>query len=143
MPTAGEASKKRIRSPEENLQPSKKSCDPKTDAAAPKPEETPFGKRAATGKQPVPPTAPTEAQLKQLEIIKRAQEEQNALALKAAQAKANKLAAEIAEKDNPIPAPAPTPGRSMPTIPDQPTPSTSAGTNNEDLFEQVEAAANF
>ena len=92
---------------------------------------------------------PTEAQLKQLEFVKRPQEEQKELALKAAQAKANKLAVEIAERNDPSPTSnptsAPTLGPSIPTIPTQPElgPSTSQAAPKADLFDQVDAAANF
>lgn len=62
MPTAGEARQhaaKRNRSPENHGPNKKKQCDPKTDAQAPTPKETPFGK-CATQKPTVP--QPTEAQ---------------------------------------------------------------------------------
>ena len=134
MPTAGEVFKKRGRSPDKTnqTQPSKKqSCNPKADAAVPKSKEAPFGKRVSSGKPGTP--APTEAQLKQQEIIKRVQEEQNERVLKAAQAKANKLAAEMANATpapttapTPTPTPTPTTGPSMPIFPEQAEPGPSA-----------------
>ena len=94
-------------------------CDPKAEAAIPKPNEA-FGKRVTT-KATVP--LPTEAQLKQQEILKTAQLEQDALAVKAAEAKRAKEAAkeaellreatELAQATDPIPA---IPGPSSVTI---------------------------
>ena len=98
MPTAGEARlnlNKRTRSPDNNNNPtpSKKACDPRTESAIPRPIEVAFGKRA-TQKQTVP--QPTEAQLKQIEIAAMAKQEQEALAGKAAAAKAAKEASQEA-----------------------------------------------
>ena len=100
MPTAGEArliANKRNRSPDANNNPAAKkgplACDPKADATIPKPNEA-FGKRVIP-KPTVP--LPTEAQLKQQEILRNAQLEQDALASKAAEAKRVKEAAEEAE----------------------------------------------
>ena len=86
MPNAGEANKAKRPRPEETTagQPSKKSCDPKGEAAAPKAKDTALGKK--TAKQ----VGPTEAQVRHAEIVKKARAEQAAQASLAAQAKAAK-----------------------------------------------------
>ena len=87
---------KRPRSPEQDPGPSKKTCDPREEAAAPHHKDLPFGKRAAQ-KATVPP--PTEAQKEQMEAIRRAQEEHRAQTEQANRAKEAKEAAEADNED--------------------------------------------
>ena len=105
MPTAGEANKgtKRTR-PEDNQagQPSKKTCDPKTDASVPKPKETPLGAKKGAPKA----AGPTEAQVRHAEIVKKARADQAAQATLAAQAKDAKSAAASHAPSMPVISPA-------------------------------------
>ena len=104
MPTAGEANKgmKRTR-PEDSQaeQLSKKSCDPKSDARAPKPKETPLAKKGASKV-----SGPTEAQVRHAEIVKKARADQAAQATLAAQAKAAKSSAATHAPSMPVISPA-------------------------------------
>ena len=141
MPTAGEArmvANKRARSPDPNNNnptPNKKTCDPRAESAIPRPIEVAFGKRAT-----LKPTiqTPTEAQHKQIEITQKAQDEQDALAVKAAAAKAAKDAAtqqDTAGIPEAIPFPGPVPSTS--TFPHPTIPETNLVNNPPVVFTEI------